>query len=240
MEATQEFSRKPLLSTHQVTEAKAEIDSMNQMLVSPHTQNKGQIAKQLRAVTLNYESQAPKPPANPAEEGRMVARSKWLLEQIVPAMCSQEEMRKSPPGSVDKFLKQENGPVIKPMIAEWQNLQKRLHPGETEAAMIERHRPKTSTLNMDNAIIPGKTFFMPPVGVGISVTFTEDQLSALRLFDPQTAEKLATMPSEARAEIKEIIQKRPEIKRKPISEKQKAALAEGRSTLLTKRDKKAE
>ena len=87
---TQQFDTKPLLRPRQVEETKAEIKSMEEKLKSPHTEDKGEVMKQLRRVRQSFEQQVPRGPANGEEEGRMVARSRELLSEIVPAVCSQE------------------------------------------------------------------------------------------------------------------------------------------------------
>ena len=137
---TQVFDTKPLLRPHQVQEAKDEIKSAEEKLKSPHIEDKGEVAKQLRRMSKAFAEQAPQAPINGEEEGRMVARSKSLLSDILVGMPSQEEMRKAPPGAVDKHMKWEKANKLK--ILEWKNLQLRLtHGEESEAAVLERHRP---------------------------------------------------------------------------------------------------
>jgi len=202
---TTTFDTKPLLRPRQVEEAKSEIKASEDKLKNPHIEDKGEAMKQLRRLRESFEKQVPRGPVNGDEEGRMVARSKQLLSEIVPAMCSQEEMRKCPPGSVDKFMAGENSPVMKSKILEWKNLQLRLKPGQQEAANLERHRPVSSTLNMDNAVITGKTFFLPPEGAAQSVTFSDEQIALLKQLDPKLADMLAILPNETRAEVKTIV-----------------------------------
>lgn len=198
---TQQFDTTPLLRPHQVQEAKDEIAAAEQKLKSPHIEDKAEVAKQLRRLNKAFSEQAPQPPLNSEEEGRMVARSQALLDDILVGMPSQEEMRKAPPGAVDKHMKWEKRNKLK--ILEWKNLQLRLtHGEETEAAVLERHRPIGSTLNMDNAYIPGKMFFMPPAGAARPVAFSDEQIALLRQLNPELANMLGTLPNEARAEVK--------------------------------------
>lgn len=205
MQTSAVFDTKPLLRPRQVEDAKQEIKSAEEKLKSPHIEDKAEVSKQLRRMTKSFQEQAPRPPANGEEEGRMVSRSMELLNEIVPAMCSQEEMRKSPPGAVDKFMQGENSPSIKKKILEWKNIQLRLKPKENEAANLERYRPKDSTLNMDNAFIPGKMFFMPPNGAGLPTVFNEQQLAIIRAIDPDLADRLSTLSNVQRAEVKAIV-----------------------------------
>lgn len=177
MESQTEFSTKPLLRPDQLQTAKDEIKSLEAKLSNPLIEDKAMVMRQLRNAKRVTAEQTPHPPQSAEEEGRMVKRSKELLEKILRGMPSHEEMRKAPPGAVDKHLKWEGS--NKPLIQEWKNLQLRLKPGEREAANLERHRPTGSTLNMDNAFIPGKQFFVPAVN-GPVVTFTDEQIAYLK------------------------------------------------------------
>jgi hypothetical protein len=204
METQAAFGTKPLLRPDQLQSAHEEIASLEAKLSNPLIQDKGQVRKQLVQARKLTEQQTPLPPANSEEEGRMVARSKELLEKILRGMPSQEEMRKSPPGAVDKHRKWEAR--NKPAILEWKNLQLRLTAGsgEREVANLERHRPTASTLNMDNAQITGKQFFMPATS-GPAVTFNDDQIAVLRQLSPQLADALALMSNADRAMVKDTI-----------------------------------
>ena len=201
---TQVFDTKPLLRPRQAEEAKSELKAIEAKLRSDKTEDKADLQRQFMRMNKTVNDQLPKLPVDGEEEGRMVARSKHLLSEIVPAMCSQEEMRKAPPGSVDKYQKGENSKAIKNKILEWKNLELRLKPGEEEAANLERHRPVGSTLNMDNAYIPGKQIYIPE-GVGRTVTFNDEQMAALRAISPQIAEMLGILPNQARAEVKQAL-----------------------------------
>ncbi len=204
METQPMFDTKPLLRPAQAEEAKAEIKTLEAKLQSPFIENKAEAAKQLRRVRTAVESQLPKPPTSAEEEGRMVARSRDLLNDILVGMPSQEEMRKAPPGAVDKHMQWERR--NKQKIQEWKNLQLRLtHGSEPEAANLERHRPTGSTLNMDNAAVAGKQFYLPRGDVGMAVTFSDEQIAAIRALDPETADKLCFMSNDQRAEVKAII-----------------------------------
>jgi len=202
---TQTFSTAPLLRPRQVEEARAEIKTAEEKLKSPHIEDKGEVVRQLQRMRKSFEQQVPRPPASPDEEGAMVRRARALLAEIIPAMCSQEEMRKAPPGAVDKFMAGENSPAMKSKILEWKNLQLRLKPGEREAANIERHRPVMSTLNMDNAHVPGKLIFLPPADAGLPVTFSDAQLALIRAADPVLADRLGSLSNVRRADVKRVV-----------------------------------
>jgi hypothetical protein len=197
------FDTKPLLRPAQLEEARGELKALEAKITDPGVQDKGEAIKQLRRVQKTVADQTPRPPVDAEEEGRMVRRSEQLLGEIVEGMPSQEEMRKAPPGAIDKHMNWERRNKAK--ILEWKNLQLRLtHGTESEAANLERHRPTTSSLNMDGAVIPGKAYFMPAVS-GPAVTFSDEEIDTLRKHAPEVALKLALLNNEQRAEVKSIL-----------------------------------
>lgn len=236
METQTVFDTKPLLRPAQVEEAKAEIKSAEAKLQSPHIEDKGEVARQLRRLTKSFQEQVPQPPKSGEEEGRMVERSKSLLEEILRGMPSQEEMRKAPPGAVDKHMKWERANKAK--IMEWKNLQLRLtHGQEAEAANLERHRPTGSSLNMDNAYITGKQIHIPD-GVGSTVTFNDAQIAVLRLVSPQLADALSLMSNDQRGRVKDAIAgiglAKPKAEKRTLSPEHKAAMKAGREAKAKK------
>lgn len=204
MDATTEFDTKPLLRPHQVANFEGEIRSLEEKLTNPAVQDKGEVRKQLIRTRQGLSQQRPVPPADGAEEGRMVARAKQLFDEIQPSMCSQEEMRKNPPGAVTKFNRGENSPAMKKKIAEWRNIQRRLAPDDRDAGDLERFRPVGSSLNMDNAQIPGKSFYIPP-NVGAAVTFSDEEIKTLRDLKPTLADALGLLSNEQRLVVKDLI-----------------------------------
>ena len=204
METQPMFDTKPLLRPAQAEQARNEIKTLEAKVNSPFITDKAEATKQLRRVRTAVENQLPVPPAGAEEEGRMVRRSKELLNDILVGMPSQEEMRKAPAGAVDKHMKWEKRNKSK--ILEWKNIQLRLtHGTEPEAANLERHRPTCSSLNMDGAFIAGKQFYLPRGDIGVAVTFSDEQIAAIRALDPGTADKICFMSNDQRAEVKDII-----------------------------------
>jgi hypothetical protein len=240
---TATFPTTPLLRPDQVEIARDEIKALEGKLQNPLIQDKGQVQKQLANARKLTEQQTPKPPLDAVEEGRMVTRSKELLEKILEGMPSQEEMRKAPPGAVEKHRAWERR--NKPRILEWKNLQLRLTAGsgDRDAANLEKYRPTASTLNMDNAHIPGKQFYMPHTN-GPAVTFSDEQLAFLKSqgFEPalmsndqrEVVKQHLTgggiglaEESQASADGKRGAQKRG-AKKRVLSPEQKAAMKAGR------------
>ena len=246
METQTVFDTKPLLRPDQVESAKDEIKNLEAKLQNKHIEDKGEVSRQLRRARRDFETQVPVAPASGEEEGRMVARSRELLSQITVGMCSMEEMRKAPPGAVDKHRAWEKR--NKARIMEWKNIMRRLTAGsgDRDAANLEKHRPRTSSLNMDNAQIPGKQFFMPETS-GPAVTFSDDQIEALRTLDPELADKLAVLSNPQRSVVKNIVEGigltapvAAKKGRKPWTPEQKAALvkrlADGRAKKAAKKE----
>lgn len=203
METATEFSTKPLLRPAQLEEMQNQVKIAEAKLSNPAILDKGEARRQLIRTRKTLDEQTPRAPADTAEEGRMHKRSKALLNEILDGMPSQEEMRKAPPGAVDKHMGWEKRNKLK--ILEWKNLQLRLRPGEREAANLERHRPVGSTLSMDNAVVPGKYIYIPD-GVGTTVTFSDAELEQLRALKPGLAESLGLMSNEQRAVVKELVE----------------------------------
>jgi hypothetical protein len=238
---SQTYPTKSLLRPDQVKSAQDEIKNLEAKLQNKHIEDKGEVRRQLNRVKKDFEAQVPRPP-EPGEEGKMVNRAKDLLSQIVSGMPSQEEMRKNPPGAVDKHLSWERRNKAK--IAEWKHIMLRLNAGagDASAANLEKHRPVTSTLNMDSAQIPGKQIYLPENPDGLGVTFTNDQIAVLRSLDPGLADKLGALSNAQRRQVKEIVSgigltAEPKAKQKrQMSEEQKAALAAGRAKAKAKRE----
>jgi len=265
METQGGFSTKPLLRPEQAQNAKDEIKSLEAKLANKYIEDKAEVQRQLRRARKDFESQLPRPPVDGDEEGRMVRRSKQLLAQITEGMPSMEEMRKAPPGAVDKHRAWESR--NKPRIMEWKHIMLRLTAGsdDRDAANLEKHRPRASTLSMDNAFIPGKQIHLPESADGLGVTFDDGQLALLRSLDPALADRVGSLTNRQRGQVKEIVggiglapdpvqsaagqlgvEKRDAGKkgRKPMSEERKRALYEqmtkGRAAAKAKREAKAQ
>jgi hypothetical protein len=149
-----------LLRPWQVDELQDEKRSLEAMMTNQHVQDKGSVNKQLRQLKHQLETQSPKPPTA-AEVDGLAKREAQLQSEMVQGMPSQEEMRKNPPGAVGKHMTWEKR--NKQKLLEWKNIRLRMNIGDNDPdlANFERHRPTTSSLNMDNAQIHGTTYFMP-------------------------------------------------------------------------------
>lgn len=206
MEATEQLvpTNRALLRPDQVAEMQDERKAFEAKLHSPKIEDKGAVMEQLRRLDKQFEDQCPKPFVG-AENDRAVARIAYLEDKIKDGMLSHEEMRKCPPGAVDRHRQWESKNLDH--ITEWQNLQRRLNAenDNRESASIERLRPFASNMNMDNALIPGKQFFMPPPGVGPTVVFSSAEITKLRELAPDMAPRLPVLSNEQRAELKAVL-----------------------------------
>lgn len=227
----------PLLRNDQVVEMQDEIRVLEKKMVNPAIEDKGVVAEQLRRVKRQLDTQ--RPVAFTSEEvDRAVRREAELRDEISKGMLSHEEMRKNPPGAVDRHRAWEKR--AKPLINEWKNIKRRLHAGDDseEVASVELFRPTSSTMNMDGAQIQGKNFFLPPFNAGLPVTFSEEQLAVLRQLNPALADMLGTLTNHERAEVKDALNAGIGLAEKPkrvLSDAQKAAMKAGRDKSLKSR-----
>lgn len=225
----------PLLRNDQVVEMDDEVRVLEKKMVNPHIEDKGAVAEQLRRIKTQLETQRPRPYSS-AEVDFAMRREAELRAEISQGMLSHEEMRKCPPGAVDRHLKWERANIKK--IEEWQNIKRRMHCGDdsNESASIEQFRPTANSMNLDNALIQGKQFFLPPLGAALPVTFSNEQLAVLRSLNPGLADMLGTLSNVDRAQVKDALdgkgiglseatQDKP---KRTLSAKHKAAMKAGR------------
>ena len=195
----------PLLRQDQIEDMESEAQAAEQKLRSPNfLGDKGIVAEGLRALQHQLETQRPKPYTE-TEIDAAVKREAELRAMWTQGMLSMEEMRKCPPGAVDRHRAWEL--KNKKLITEWKNIQRRLNVGNParEMASIERFRPTVSTMNMDGAKIPGKQIYLPPVTSGLPVTFSDVQIALIRELNPAIADMLGGMDNKQRAKVKQVI-----------------------------------
>lgn len=205
MEAVVEKPVAPLLRHDQVDEMLGERETLQKKMHSPHIEDKGTVAEQLRRLNHQLESQRPREYAGP-ELDSAVRREAELRAEWTQGMLSHEEMRKNPPGAVGRLLEWERKNLRK--VEEWQNIRRRLNVGsdDPEIASIERYRPTTNTMNLDNAQIQGKQFFLPPYGAAMPVMFTDAQIAVLKSIVPDLADRLGTLDNVERAQVKQTLE----------------------------------
>lgn len=205
----------PLLKVSQIEEMEGEKRRLSDTLnAPPHLrralQDPALMMKTLRGIEKTLNDDAPVPYQGP-ELDKAVKRAAELKEMIRADMCTQAEMRRNPPGALDKhiaFEQKHEGNIL-----EYKNIQKRLLAAgalpsamsERSAANIEMFRPAggSGEMNMDNAQIPvTRTFY----GLGgRSTPFTDDELAVLKVLAPAIYEKVALLSADQRDEVKAAI-----------------------------------
>jgi len=200
-----QIDTKPLLRPAQLADARGERASLEKKLHNPHIQDKGEVAKQLKRLDQMLSAQTPKPFEGAAKDAAVKLEAE-LREELLQGMPSQEEMRKNPPGAVDKHMAWEH--KNKQKLLQWKNLVLRLNHDNPDGSVanFEKYRPRGSTLNMDSAQIQGREYFMPPPGVAPAVVFSEEEMSLIRDLNPGLADKLALLTNTQRAEVKRVLQ----------------------------------
>lgn len=151
------------LTQKQVQDLRDDVTEMERALSDPKSQfsDKGNARKQLGQLKHDLDVGEP-PDTTPDQRTALAREEKELIEEIAAAMPSQAEMRRRPPGAVGKHQAFEK--AFKPKILRWKNIRRILNKGndDPDISNLERYRGTKSTLNMDNALIPGKDYFIPP------------------------------------------------------------------------------
>jgi hypothetical protein len=151
------------ITERQVQEMKSEISGIEGMLADPKAriEDRGGMVQVLRRMKNDLEREAP-PDTTPDQRTALSNEERALREKMLEGFPSQEEMRKNPPGAVGKHQAWEK--ANKSRLIRWKNIMRTLNKGneDPDIANFERYRGTTSTLNMQNAQIPGKDYFIPP------------------------------------------------------------------------------
>lgn len=138
-----------------------------------------------------------------------VKRERELREAWLAGMPTAAEMRKNPPGALEKHMAWERR--HRENIDEWKNIRQRLYtsgalPSEFEGSSvsnIEVYRPVggPNELSMDGAQIAGKQWNFGVGGAVDSVLFTPAQLAILKLLSPEIHDKIALLSADQRREV---------------------------------------
>ena len=131
-------------------------------------------------------------------------RAEWLK-----GMPTQAEMRKNPPGAVDKNMAWQK--TTKKKQLQWKHLRRRLHASgisehklsdEGDISNVEIYRPKggSGEMSMDNAQIPGKNFFLPNK-VTMAAVMDDEEEAFLKENAPDVLEKMPLWNNEMRHKV---------------------------------------
>lgn len=206
----------PYLRPNQVAEMEHDAKVQRDMLAAPPYLRQAVDSKlaveTLKRIETQLGRDAPKSYA-PDELDRAVAREKELREEWTQGMPTHAEMRRNPPGALEKHLSWQARNQAK--VDEWQNICLRLHrtgalPSEREGGAIcniEMFRPAggPGELSLDNAQVPGKQFHFGVGGAATSVPMSDRELLLLQAFAPELYAKLATLNSAERTEVKDAV-----------------------------------
>ena len=193
------------LAHRQIEDLKVEIAGMESMLDDPKSrlEDRGGMVQTLRRMSQELHDGSP-PDTTPMQRDALDREEKALRAEIVPAMPSQAEMRKCPPGAIGKHRAFEE--AFKAKILRWKNIRRTLNKGneDPDISNLELYRGKDSTLNMDNAVVPGKDYFIPPntqaYRDGHDRTFgggtaSQEDVDALKAQIARLEKKLETTPA---------------------------------------------
>ena len=153
---------KNYLRPNQVTDMESRLNMLEKQLHNPYVKDKGAVVSSRRALEHDLRTQAP-PELQGLELDQVVKEEKDLRKEITENMLSAEEMRKNPPGAVGRNLTWHERFVKSGKVRAWKNRILALNRGsnDPDLANLERFRPATSQLNMDNAQIPGQDYSFP-------------------------------------------------------------------------------
>lgn len=177
----------------------------------PHVRNQIQDMKSIRKQDQDADAllkQAPEPIA-PGDIDGAVRAERQLRESWLEGMPTQAEMRRNPPGAVDKNIRWNRDK--KSDVLRWKNLRRRLQATGmdlpvNDVSNVELYRPVDGSMNMDNAQIEGKDLKIPSFDNGLPVVFNDEDKAVIEEIDPDIASQLAILDNEKRAAVKEFIQ----------------------------------
>lgn len=209
---------KNVLHPRQVAEIRETAAQQKAMLnAPPHIRNQIQdpqaLANSIRHLEGVLASEAAQPiPAERMDEAvKMEAalRAAWL-----DGMPTQAEMRRNPPGAVDKNRSWDKKHKVE--VLTWKHLRRRLHASgvsdfglddESDVSNIEKFRPRggSGELNLAPAQIEGNTMALPPAGAEPAAVFSDHDIALLKSIDPDIAASVGLLPNAARRRILDIL-----------------------------------
>lgn len=205
----------PLLKQNQIDEISQERDRLSQTLrAPPHLRNAIQDASTMFATLKRLEASLARDTPREYQGSDLdtaVRREKELREKIAEGMPTAAEMRRNPPGALDKHMNWEAR--NKQDIAEWKNIKRRLWASgavssaasDGSVANVEMFRPTGGPeLSMENAQIPvARTYY----GLGgRSSTLSDEEMALLEKVAPKLKDMLALLSADQRDEVKTALQ----------------------------------
>lgn len=182
----------------QVEELQQESNALGEGLRTklPTGLDKRDMARRKRQIDKMLADQQP-PDLNPTERDAFAREARRLESEFTVGMLSAEEMRKNPPGAVDRNLAWHMR--HRRTVARWKNIQRALHKGDPspDLANIERFRPHRMPTDpsMAGAQIPGRLF----VGTNPSPEYRENYDRIFGNEDTEQGEAKAAKPEKPEA-----------------------------------------
>lgn len=211
-----ELSTENVLHPRQVVELNEQKKQLSAILSAPphisgQLQDSGGLVRKKLAENDALLRQAAKP-LLPEEIDEAVKAEKQLRESWLQGMPTKAEMRRNPPGAVDKNIAWSRNK--KKDVLKWKNLRRRLHASgisehrladEGDISNIEMYRPDggSGEMNMDNAQITGKDLHIPSFDNGLPTVLSDSEITKVKEIDPDI--NLAVLDNEQRAAVKEFI-----------------------------------
>ncbi len=223
-----ELSTENVLHPRQVTELNETKARLAGMLSAPPyirdqlADGGAGVQKQIRDID-NMLKQAPEPippdEIDAAMKSEVLLREKWLE-----GMPTQAEMRRNPPGAVDKNMAWQKR--TKKDVARWKRLRRQLHASgisehklvdEGDVSNIEMYRPRggSGEMGMDNAQIDGKDYHLPPPGAGPVAVMSDSDSAILAATNPELLAQMPTMTNDQRAAVLEMVRTIATLEEKP-------------------------
>jgi len=196
------MSATNLLRPNQISQYESTKESLKEKLLNKNVQDKKAVRGQLSRLEKQFDAQNPKE-FKGDEVDKAVKECIEIQGELTHGMPSQEEMRKCPPGAIDKHRVWERENKVK--ILKWKELKLRLNIGseDPDVANLERYRPTRSSLNMDNAVIQGKDYHIPE-DVSLCVPFSDEDIKLIRERAPEEVfNKLALLTSDQRSIVRQ-------------------------------------
>lgn len=235
-----------LLRPAQVEDTKNEVSRIEAMLDDPKAQveDRPLAHKQLQNMKKVLHEQVPTAFSEQEIDAAAKQEEKLRTDMVEDGMPTQAEMRKCPPGAVEKLRNWEARNKSK--LAVWKHIRQRLHAGSTDpdVANFEKFRPAGGAreLNMDNALIEGTKYMLPPEGADPVVVMSDEERDVLRELDPEVADMMAMATNKQRGAIRDFVRgvmtEKAEEKAKPkrvLSQEHKDKMAAGRAKAAAER-----
>lgn len=198
-----------LLRPEQIRETQGEVHRIDGMLKDPRAQVEDRPAamRQLKNMQNLLETQVPVEYAGAVKDAAAIEEVNLREAMVADGMPTQAEMRKAPPGAVNKLITWEAR--NKEKLKRWKYITMRLNVGSSDPDLtnFEKFRPAggAQELSMDNAQIAGKQYRLPPPGAGPVVVMSDAEKTVLQGLNPEIASAMALATNEQRAEILEVV-----------------------------------